>query len=256
MKMLRSSISSVFYYGICLLGKKESGTRILCYHHIGNETKSYMSVSCSNFKLQMKFLADQGFQTVSLSDLVSGTAKQGSIVLTFDDGYVDNYENAYPIMKDFGFRGAIFCIAKKIGKPGYLNTEQMKEMVQSGFEFGSHTSTHPELPLLTHEEKKREILGSKNQLEQEIGVDINFFCYPKGLYDQEVLTLVEEARYQGACSNAPGTNTTTGNGKNFNPYLLKRTEIASYDSLGDFQKKLAGAYDPLHRLLHALRGRP
>ena len=172
-------------------------------------------------------------------------------MITFDDGYQDNYVNAFPVMKEFGFKGTIFCVANEIGQKGYLRKEEIKEMAKAGFEFGSHTLSHRDLPNLRRQDKVREINSSKSFLSNELQLNINFFCYPRGLYDRDSVTLVQEAGYLGACSNQPGTN----NGKS-NPFLLKRTEIALHDSLFDFQKKLAGAYDWMHQALHLVRGKP
>ena len=256
---LRRSLSSFIYAGINLFGQKPANSvRILCYHRINGEGKDYLDVSCTNFKIQMEFLKQEGYQTVSLHDVVTHSVSvvQRPVVITFDDGYRDNYENAFPIMKSFGFTGTVFLVTDKIGKDDFLTLDQIQEMKRSGFEFGSHTSSHMELPNLSYEEKEREIVKSKSELEKKLGEPVNFFCYPKGLYDSDSLKLVQTAEYLAACSNRPGSNFIASRNGRFNPYLLKRTEIASHDSLSDFKKKLAGAYDWIHQALHALRGMP
>ena len=252
-KMLRSSLSSFFYYGARCLGQKELGTRILCYHRVNDETNDYVVVPVANFRAQMQFLADEGYQAIGLSDLLDGEGckeNQGkSIVITFDDGFRDNFEYAFPILKEFGFSASIFCIGKRIGDFSYLGKGDIQEMHRSGFEFGSHTLSHPHLRDLKSSEKWEEISGSKKYLEDLLGLGINFFCYPYGEYDEEAVRFVERAGYEGACTNIPGAN------KEIASYLLRRTEIGAFDTIVDFRKKLAGAYDLLHRGLHWLRGR-
>ena len=249
---LRSSVSSVIYHGNRFLGPKNSGTRILCYHKVNDEKKDYLTVSTSQFEEQMRILSEEGYRTIGLRDLVRGPEidLSKSIVITFDDGYRDNFEHAFPILTKFGFSATVFCIAKRVGEPGYLTREEIREMHFAGFEFGSHTLSHPHLPEQSIDRKWWEIFGSKRFLEELLGFKCDWFCYPYGEYDRETVHLVERAGYRGACSNRPGAN------KRLKPYLLRRTEISGFDSLYDFQKKVAGAFDLLHQSLHWTRGKP
>lgn len=253
-KILRSSLSSAFYHGRRLLGRRDSGTRILCYHSVSDQGEDYLSVSEKNFREQMQCLADSGYQTIGLREVLTGEADElggaKKIVITFDDGWRDNYEKAFPILQALNFRATIFCVAARIGSENYLTKDQILEMRDAWFEFGSHTLTHPDLRKLKPEEKVREILGSKILLEESLDFRINFFCYPYGLFDRQTIRVVDQAGYLGACSNRPGTN------RNSHPYLLRRTEISREDTLEDFKKKLAGAFDLLHKGLHWVRGRP
>jgi peptidoglycan/xylan/chitin deacetylase (PgdA/CDA1 family) len=251
MKTLRSSLTSAVYHGTRFLGGKRNGVRILCYHRVNDIGRDYLTVPVLSFGLQMKFLYQEGYRTVSLDSFLAGKADEKSVVITFDDGYQDNYEQAYPILREFGFTASIFCVTDCINTEGYLTVEDIRRMSADGFEFGSHTVSHPHLSRLNSEEKWFEISNSKKQLENLVQKKVDFFCYPYGEYDQESVQLVQAAGYLGACSNHPGANA-----KKMNPYLLKRTEIASTDTLHDFEKKMAGAYDWLHQGLHWVRGKP
>jgi len=131
-----------------------------------------------------------------------------------------------------------------------MDRGQILEMRKSGMDIGSHTLTHPHLPLLSSSEKWQEIQGSKAYLEDLLGFETSFFCYPYGEYDDESVRLAQDAGYKGACCNHPGAN------KVINPFRLSRVEIAHQDTLDDFKKKLAGAFDLLHKGLHWVRGRP
>ena len=226
----------------------------MCYHKVNDHDRDYMTVSVQNFKAQMEFLNEQGYEMVSLNELVKGTGDKGQgarVVITFDDGYEDIYQNAFPVMKQYGFKGIVFLIVEQVGGKGFLSRDHILEMAKAGFEFGSHTLSHAELTKADDGQKKKEIMGSKKMLEQNLGIPIRFFCYPRGLYDKASVQLVKDAGYLGACSNVPGAN-----GKGLNAFLLRRTEVAPHDTLFDFEKKLAGAYDLLHQVLHAARGRP
>ncbi len=252
-KILSSSLSSLLYQGGRLFGQEEAGVRVLCYHQVNDESKDYITVSIASFREQMRFLAAEGYQSIGLGELLNGAFNDEGrkrIVITFDDGYRDNFENAFPIMKELGFGGTIFCIGNRIGETPYLTRQNILEMQRAGFDFGSHTLSHSHLRTLSAEGKKAEISGSKRYLEDLLGSRVDFFCYPFGEYDQESVNAVRDAGYLAACSNQPGSNSEIAN-----PYLLRRTEIGASDTLVEFKKKLAGAYDWMHRALHAVRGR-
>ena len=253
MRLLKSSLSSVIYYGSRMVGRENRGVRILCYHNVNDKDKTYTTVSVSNFKAQMEFLRQNGYQSISLNETLAasnGSFSSKRFVITFDDGWRDNFDHAFPILKECGFSVTVFLIAGRIGEPGYLNVEQIKAMDNDGIRFGSHTLSHPNLKLLTKEQKWNEIFGSRKKLEEKFRFSVDFFCYPYGWYDHESIQAVQQAGYLGACSNRPGSNFK------MNPYLLNRTEIGAGDTLFDFQKKLAGSYDLLHQGLHWFRGRP
>ena len=249
-QMLRSSLSTVLYRSRVLFGPKETGTRILSYHRVDDGDARYFTVPVARFREQMRFLAEEGYRTAGVKDVLEGRAGTKSVVITFDDGFRDIYENAFPILAEYGFSATLFLIGKRVGEEAFLKKSEIQEMHRKGFEFGSHTLAHPNLPELAPDQKWWEIFGSKRYLEELLGFPFDLFCYPFGQYDRESIRMVERAGYQGACSNRPGAN------KTIEPYLLRRTEISHFDTLYDFEKKMAGAYDLLHQGLHWMRGRP
>ncbi len=248
---LSRGVSHLVYSGMQAFGGSSEGARILCYHRVNAEPDGYMSVPPLVFRAQMEWLASQGYKTVSLNELLIGRLHEKSVVLTFDDGYEDNFTEAYPVLKEFGFRATIFLVAERLGEPSYLKISQIKEMGREGFEFGSHTLSHPNLRKINREQKTKEIADSKIALEKLLGISCEFFCYPYGQHDEETIGVVRDAGYKGACCNKPGANRRISA-----PFLLRRTEVAPYDSPEHLKKKMAGAYDLLHRVLHKLRGRP
>lgn len=247
---LRSALSSTIGLTHKLAGHRENGTRILTYHHVNDRKKDYLNMPVSAFRSQMEFLHEAGYRVVRLGDLIERGPREKTVILTFDDGFRDNYENAFPILREFSFPATIFCIADRMGSEGYLLRQDIEEMAGARIDFGSHTISHPHLPQLKTEDKLREIMNSRNELEEKIGILPEFFCYPYGEYDGESLFFVEEAGYLGACTNDPGTN------DDLLPFSLKRTEIGGFDTLEDFRRKLTGAYDLLHKGLHWIRRRP
>jgi peptidoglycan/xylan/chitin deacetylase (PgdA/CDA1 family) len=103
----------------------------------------------------MKFLAKSDYRVIPLKDLIEEGPRENRVVLTFDDGFMDNYENAFPILKEFGLPATIFCVAHRIGEAPYLGVREIREMSRSGIEFGSHTLSHPRLAGLKEDEKRR-----------------------------------------------------------------------------------------------------
>jgi len=266
---IRRILGTIIYFIQTVLGLRPKGMRILCYHSVNEVSMGYLTVMVENFKQQMKYLASKGYKTVTLSEYLMASVPfdKKTIIITFDDGYEDNYRFAFPIMKEYNFKGTIFCCVNAILKErttpavfdytqgdSFLTLEQVRVMSDYGFEFGSHAVTHPHLPQITRREKHDEIFRSKIELEKAIRRPVEIFCYPFGEYDNESIELLKEAGYLGACSNRPGANKFSSRSKN--QYRLKRTEIGVTDTFFEFEKKLAGAYDILYKILHYVRGRP
>lgn len=183
---------------------------ILLYHHlgsIGRRSRSYMEPSL--FERQLRHLKDAAYNVVSFADLVeamrAGTKMPpGTVSITFDDGWRDNYDLALPIIRRFDLPVTIFLVSGRIGLEGYLGWEEIREMRESGVRFGAHSISHPRLTEIPHEDARREIAESKKVIEDGLGEEVPLFCYPYGFFNRRVRDLVEEAGYRGACCNAPG----------------------------------------------------
>lgn len=182
---------------------------ILTYHHIAEPLgeKEGLYVSPSEFAEQMDFLRRKGFSVVSLDDirehlLGRKSLTQPAVAITFDDGFSDVYENAFPVLKQNGFTSTVFLIVNRVkeNKPGYLNLNQIKEMMRDGICFGSHTLTHPHLARLPDGEQTREIEDSKKELQEMLGISVDWFSYPYGNFNRTTIKKVEQAGYKGAVS--------------------------------------------------------
>ena len=163
---------------------------ILNYHNIDDAPgEKALWVSSSHFDYQMAYLKKNGYHVISLSALIDGIERhialpKKSVVITFDDGYENNYTQAYPILKKYGYPAIIFLVSDWIDRDGYLTTWQIKEMSRHGISFGSHTQTHPFLPNITEDKKRIEIAGSKVILEKKLGLKMDFLAYPFGGFKQ------------------------------------------------------------------------
>lgn len=238
---------------------------ILMYHRLG-EPADGLTVTPKDFALQMKFLADRGYRTITLGRFLEwqqaarqegdpegkgkGDGTTGSpgqevarggagmpaekvVILTFDDGYDSVYRYAFPVLKEYHFTATVFPIVGMLGRKGFLQWNQMQEMAAYGIEFGSHTWHHLDLRTLQTKELEREVDQSRQFLERALGQPVRTFCYPSGKYNQEVLAEVRRAGYLGAVTTEYGAATFSAD-----PYRLKRVRIDGREGLKVFAAKI------------------
>ncbi len=200
-------------YASLIIRKMRREIPILAYHRVVKDKKEAgkhgIYVTLEQFEKHMKFLAKHGFKTITFKDLESidrTNPREKYIILTFDDGYEDNYTLAFPVLRKYGFKAVIFLVSDleyniwdlSSGEPKVklLTIEQCLEMQRYGIEFGSHGRYHRDLTLLSTRELKDEILGSKIVLEKRLGIEILSFCYPYGRVNNVVKDMVKSAGYR------------------------------------------------------------
>ena len=177
----------------------------------------------------MKLLHDWGYTTITTSMLVHAITQGTSlpprpIIITFDDSWESQYTNAFPVMKQYGFTGVLYTVVGYINKPSglipiqYLTTDQIKEMAAAGWEIGSHTETHQNVIVMTDDQLHYEIIQSRKDLEQELGLPILTFSYPYGGANSAVTDYVHFAGYIAAMG---ATGYTADQGKS-NLFELQR----------------------------------
>jgi peptidoglycan/xylan/chitin deacetylase (PgdA/CDA1 family) len=172
--------------------------------------------SPEGFGRQLVELRRRGYRFVSLPSLVEEIQKRGvehakTAVVTFDDGWVDNLTYALPILKQLAIPATFFCttdhIYKGEGRSKKMSVAQLWELLTAGMTIGGHTRTHPDLTKLAPDQAREEIAGCKNDLEQALGIQVQFFAYPGGSFNGNVVRLTQEAGYTAACSVlGPGKN--------------------------------------------------
>ena len=198
---------------------------IICYHCRNDEANSYLRpTTVTDFRNQMRYLS-KAYHPISLERMARhGTLlPRKTIVVTLDDGYQDNYENAYPILKEYDIPATVFLTTGFIGtgeiprwekghytaeKTLMLSWKQVREMSDNGISFGSHTLTHPFLTRIPRTQAEKEIHLSKDIIEQQIGKCITTFSYPSGDFNSDTEAIVKEAGYSAAVSTMAGYNVT------------------------------------------------
>lgn len=183
---------------------------ILTYHYVSvppdasDSLRVKLSVRPEFFARQMRYLSEKGYTTITLGDLllaVDGKIRlpDKPVILTFDDGYRDFYTNAFPVLKQYGFRSTIFVIYNSMGLSGNLTRDQIRELFKSGLvDVGAHTISHPHLASLATDSARREIVESKERLSQELEIPIAYFSYPYGSYSTENIEMVRSAGFAAA----------------------------------------------------------
>jgi peptidoglycan/xylan/chitin deacetylase (PgdA/CDA1 family) len=217
---------------------------ILLYHHI--QSIDYVSryrVPPERFEQQMKLLRDWGYETITTEMLVKAVTEGADlpprpILITFDDGDVDVYENAFPIMEKYGFKGVFYLVSNYLNQPNYISVDQVRELAAAGWEIGSHSMNHLELPLFP-ERQRAEVVESKEQLEQMLGVPVQTFAYPFGKADGSTIDYVHFAQYIAAM----GLGYTADQGKG-NLFSLQRWEVQSTFEMKSFTAYLPWKGDP------------
>lgn len=235
------------------------GIPALMYHKIGDypkgsRLKSLWITACA-FRRQMEFLKRQGYTTLTFTELRD--ASDGKLLMpakpvlvTFDDGYANNYTLAYPILKELGLKANIFLVYETIGTHNawhspesepwieMLTWAQVKEMQDSGvIEMGSHTMSHRNLPAIPADDARWEISESKRRLEETLGREMVGFAYPygAGAYVPEVRRLAREAGYRYDFGIKQGISSlpwTPESGP------LKRLYVRGDDTMFDFHLNL------------------
>lgn len=189
-----------------MVADSESGTKVLVlnYHKI-DHTFISLSVRPEDFDNQMKYLHDNGYHTITPDELYEALAGNGQlpenpVLITFDDGYEDNYTNAYPILKKYDFKATIFVVTGFLDrhKKGYLSWDQAREMNKNGINIESHTVNHKSMTDLTDDELRSELVDSKKKAESELGHAVNYVAYPTGTYNLHIAQMVKEAGYKAA----------------------------------------------------------
>ena len=210
---------------------------VLMYHSIGFEKGNQLRVPIEKFKEQMKFLKDNGYTTLSLDELYdffnnNKAIPYKSVAITFDDGYEDNYVNAYPVLREYGFKATMFVITSTIDKKDYcLNSNQLKEMQSNGIAIESHTVNHEELDKISYAKQLDTLKKSKAMIENIVSKEVYYICYPVGKWNNDTIIAAKQAGYKMAFTTKNSlANKTNG------LYSINRVRINASYEIRTFEK--------------------
>jgi peptidoglycan/xylan/chitin deacetylase (PgdA/CDA1 family) len=223
---------------------------ILLYHGIPNNSPASdrYNVSLAKFEEQMKLLKDYGYKTISIQQLANHLNKgyvlpERPIVISFDDGYQNVYDNAFPIMARYGFTGTVYIVANRLQSDGFMNKKVLQALVENGWEVGSHGMTHTELTQ-NHNLVRTEILQSRLDLNDALDIKVFSFAYPFGSSDWYITSKVLDYGYFAAVGVGNLDQHSSGT-----VYNLSRREVMGDATWHDFEALLpwTGRYVPPRR---------
>ena len=219
---------------------------VLMYHGTPTATpRANYSLKASLIQRHLTYLKKNGWHLVKVSELLQDKVfPRKTVALTFDDGYADNFENAFFPLVDNGMTATWFISTDCIGNHAewmgphseqtkMLSSDQLRQMSDAGMEIGSHTCSHPDLSKLTFQQQTHELYESKNILEEILKKPVNGFAYPFGRYNEDTLKAVSEAGYEWACSTRSGWFNKTDS-----PFLIRRVTIFTGDTADVLARKL------------------
>ena len=185
----------------------------------------------------MLWLKENDFNTLTLDEamiaLENDSIPENPVVITFDDGYIDNYENAFPILKENNIKATFFIITTFVDNGYYMSYDMLKEMQNTGMEIENHTVDHVRLSLLSRENIYNEIKSGQEFLRDNIGASGDYLAYPFGWYSNKVINIANELNIKAAVTIHKGKISFKSN-----RYKLKRIEIDPM-SIDKFKKLLS-----------------
>ena len=195
--------------------------KVLMYHRIVEKVEfvknHWTCVTVDDFHRHLELLTRWGFTAITFEDyrlFLEGALNlpRHPVIITFDDGYKDTYDLAYPLLQEYGMKAVVFVLGDRTIKTNYwdqtlgmkeaqlLGPEEIDQMFQSGIEIGAHSTTHPKLTMIPKEKAWEEISQSKTLLEAQLGAPVRSFCYPYGMVNNTVKQLVRDAGFSIGCS--------------------------------------------------------
>lgn len=250
------AISAFFVW---LFERDADGVPILSYHRVNDVDENSLTLSVEQFDAQMKYLVDDGYTVITPDELLdawkgNGNLPKKPVVITFDDGSVDNYKNVFPILQRYNLKATIFVVTDNVNLyPNYMTWDQAREMQNSGLvDIESHTLSNRSFAKIYSRDKLwDQIYGSKQAIEWYLKKPAKFIAYPEGKYTVEAEEICKEVGYRAGFTVDYGLAR-----KDPKNYVLDRIPIygANSHTLLRFKMRLKGApiVAPLMRFRESL----
>jgi len=200
-----------------------------------------LKVEPANFVAELAVLQAGGYHTISQAQLFDALYKGGKlpprpVVISVDDGYVDDIRTILPDLERFHMTATFFVITGRMTEPGFLTADQIRQLDRAGMDVGDHTAHHVDLRLLTAAQLRSETAGSKHVLEGVLGHPVYYFAYPFGAYNDSVVSAVRAAGFTMAYSTAGGTTESTSA-----PLTMPRVHVGRAETPSGLVSLLGGA---------------
>jgi peptidoglycan/xylan/chitin deacetylase (PgdA/CDA1 family) len=251
---------------------------VFMYHHVNPNAGDLVTVTPEVFEGQMRRLRDGGYRSLTPDDLVEhlqgGAVPRKSVAVTFDDGWLDNYLFAFPVLRKYGVRATIFLVTSRVDRAStggreagsfvpthreskllaltgeahrvVLNWDHVREMAESGLvEFFSHTMTHARCDTLSPDGLVGELHGSREAIEEKTGRPCRYLCWPYGRTNPAAVETAKQARYQAAFTTKPGVVEA-----GCDPFDIRR--IVAKDDVGWFERRMAVYTNPVLSKLYLM----
>lgn len=223
---------------------------IFMYHYVRDMKRQpdvlgwNLSINTADFEKQMKYLSDEGYETIHLEDLQERLVPAKAVVLSFDNGTEDFYTTALPILKKYDLVASVSVIASKVGQANYMTAEQIEECEDSGMEIISNSFEDVNLSYFDVTGIRNQVTKSKAFFDEVLDLEVESFVYPAGKYDSRVVKILSEEGFkvglttQGGVANLKGTLGTDGR----DLLVLPRIRIDNRDGFDGFVQKLKESY--------------
>lgn len=188
---------------------KKSGIVVLNYHQVSDQHYSALTMHPKDFRIQMEYLKTHGYHPITTKQLdeymtAGKELPDKPVLITFDDGYEDNYIYAYPILKEYNFPATIYMIGDSFDQPRFLKTWQLKELMANGIEIESHTYHHIPLTKQQPDALRADLVLLRQTFLDKLGYNPKYIAYPQGFLRDDNLKVVQEAGYRMGFTVDPG----------------------------------------------------
>jgi len=220
---------------------------ILMYHYISEPPadadiyRKDLSVPPARFESHLRYLQEHGYRVITLDDLLAFLAygkplPDRPVILTFDDGYEDNYTHAFPLLRQYGMVGHFFIISDFVNqrRSGYMTWPQIEEMAAAGQRIGSHSRDHPDLKGKSVDYLVWQALGGLEAIQEHVGYHPRWISYPAGSYDDQTIAVYRSAHYWGGLSTEQGATHTLEQ-----IFALRRVRVRGTHTAADLAALLA-----------------